>query len=56
MHNEDKEEFLKKVNNAGFEYIGREQGGVDVYRIDVSPDDPDLKLEKIRKELDISKL
>ena len=56
LYNEDKEEFLKKVNNAGFKFIGTEQGGVDVYRIDVSPDDPDLKLEEIRKELDISKL
>ena len=52
----NKEEFLKKVNNAGFKFIGTEQGGVDVYRIDVSPDDPDLKLEEIRKELDINKL
>ena len=56
LYNEDKEEFLKKVNNAGFKFVGTEQGGVDVYRIDVSPDDPDLKLEEIRKELDISKL
>lgn len=56
LYNEDKEEFLKKVNNAGFKFVGTEQGGVDVYRIDVPPDDPDLKLEEIRKELDISKL
>ena len=56
LYNEDKEEFLKKVNNAGFKFVGPEHGGVDVYRIDVSPDDPDLKLEEIRKELDISKL
>ena len=56
LYNEDKEEFLKRVNNAGFKFIGTEQGGVDVYRIDVSPDDPDLKLEEIRKELDINKL
>ena len=56
LYNEDKEEFLKKVNKAGFKYYGREQGGVDVYAIDVSLDDPDLKLEEIRKELDISKL
>ena len=56
LYGEDENEFLKKVNNAGFEYIEREQGGVDVYGIDVSLDDPDLKLEEIRKELDISKL
>ena len=56
LYGEDENEFLKKVNNAGFEYIEREQGGVDVYGIDVSLDDPDLKLEEIRKELDINKL
>ena len=56
LYGEDENEFLKKVNNAGFKYIEREQGGVDVYGIDVSLDDPDLKLEEIRKELDISKL
>ena len=56
LYNEDKGEFLKKVNNAGFKFVGTEQGGVDVYRIDVSLDDPDLKLEEIRKELDINKL
>ena len=56
LYNEDKEKFLQDVNNAGFEYLGREQGGVDIYGIDVSLDDPDLKLEEIRKELDISKL
>ena len=56
LYNEDKEEFLKKVNKAGFKYYGREQGGVDVYAIDVSLDDPDLQLIKKRKELDISKL
>ncbi len=56
LYNEDKEKFLQDVNNAGFKYLGREQGGVDVYGIDVSLDDPDLKLEEIRKELDISKL
>lgn len=56
LYNEDKEEFLKKVNKAGFKYYGREQGGVDVYAIDVSLDDPDLQLIQKRKELDISKL
>ena len=56
LYNEDEEKFLQDVNNAGFEYLGREQGGVDIYGIDVSLDDPDLKLEEIRKELDISKL
>ena len=56
LYNEDKEEFLKMVNKAGFKYYGREQGGVDVYAIDVSLDDPDLQLIQKRKELDISKL
>ena len=56
LYNEDKEEFLKKVNKAGFKYYGREQGGVDVYAIDVSLDDPDLQLIQKLKELDISKL
>ena len=56
LYNEDKEEFLKKVNKAGFKYYGREQGGVDAYGIDVSLDDPDLQLIEKRKELDISKL
>ena len=56
LYNEDKEKFLQDVNNAGFKYLGREQGGVDVYGIDVSLDDPDLQLIQKRKELDISKL
>ena len=56
LYNEDKEKFLQDVNNAGFKYLGREQGGVDVYGIDVSLDDPDLQLIEKRKELDISKL
>lgn len=56
LYNEDKEKFLQDVNNAGFEYLGREQGGVDIYGIDVSLDDPDLQLIEKRKELDISKL
>ena len=56
LYNEDKEKFLQDVNNAGFEYLGREQGGVNIYGIDVSLDDPDLQLIEKRKELDISKL
>lgn len=56
LYNEDKEKFLQDVNNAGFKYLGREQGGVDVYGIDVSLDDPDLQLIEKRKELDINKL
>ena len=56
LYNEDKEKFLQDVNNAGFEYLGREQGGVNIYGIDVSRDDPDLQLIEKRKELDISKL
>ena len=56
LYNEDKEKFLQDVNNAGFEYLGREQGGVNIYGIDVSLDDQDLQLIEKRKELDISKL
>lgn len=56
LDGENEKEFLRKVNEAGFEFITREQGGTDVYGLDVSLDDPDLRIEEIRKELDINKL
>lgn len=56
LDGENKNEFLIKVNIAGFKFITREQGGTDVYGLDVSLDDPDLRIEEIRKELDINKL
>ncbi len=51
-----KKGFLIKVNIAGFKFITRELGGTDVYGSDVSLDDPYLRIEEIRKELDINKL
>lgn len=56
LYGENEKEFLIKVNIAGFKFITREQGGTDVYGLDVSLDDPDLRIEEIRKELDINKL
>lgn len=53
---EDRDEFLKKVTNAGFEYTDTEQGGYKIYEKEVSLDDPDLELIEKRTEIDISKL
>lgn len=53
---EDRDEFLKNVTNAGFEYTDTEQGGYKIYEKEVSLDDPDLELIEKRTEIDISKL
>lgn len=52
----DRDEYLKKVTNAGFEYTTTEQGGYEIYEKEVSLDDPDLELIEERTEIDISKL
>ena len=56
LDGENKADFLRKVNNAEFEYCEREQGGYDIYGKDVSLDDPDLQLIEKRTEIDINKL
>lgn len=56
LYGEDEEEFLKKMEYAGFEFSHGEQGGYRVYAKIVSLDDPDLQLLEHRTELDIDKL
>lgn len=56
LYGEDEEEFLKKMEYAGFNFSHCEQGGDRIYAIIVPLDDPDLQLLEHRTELDIDKL
>lgn len=56
LYGEDEEEFLKKMEYAGFNFSHCEQGGDRIYAIIVPLDDPDLQLIEKRTEIDINKL